>query len=217
MPRRRDTDWVRRYWDKSAGAYDRSIGLFERGFLGDARRWIGSHARGDVLEIGVGTGRNLPEYASATRLTGIDLSDGMLERARARAKEIGRDVELLRGDAERLDFPDASFDTVVFSLSLCSIPDDAAAVREAARVLRPGGRLVLVEHVGSPRRTVRAIERVIDFFTSRLQGDHMLREPLTHVRAEGLVVEELKRSKLGTIERLVARKPGEPSNETEDV
>jgi ubiquinone/menaquinone biosynthesis C-methylase UbiE len=210
MPRRRDTDWVRRYWDKSAGAYDRSIGFFERGFLGDAREWIGSQASGDVLEIGVGTGRNLPEYASVARLTGIDLSDGMLERARARAKEFGREVELLRGNAERLDFPDASFDTVVFSLSLCSIPDDSAAVREAVRVLRPGGRLVLLEHVASPRRSIRAVEQAINFFTSRLQGDHMLREPLTHVRAEGLAVEDLRRSKLGIIEQLVARKPGGP-------
>jgi len=176
--------------------------------LGDGRQWVGSRARGDVLEIGVGTGRNLAEYPAEVRLTGIDLSPEMLRRARARAIEVGRDVELLEGDAQRLDFPDARFDTVVFSLALCSIPDDRAAVREATRVLRPGGRLVVIEHVRSPRRSVRAVERAIDYITSRLQGDHMLREPIDHLRAEGFELEEVERSKLGIIERVAARKPG---------
>lgn len=142
---RRDTDWVRRYWDRSAGAYDRSIGFCEGLMLGDGRRWIGWQARGDVLEIGVGTGRNLAEYPADARLAGLDLSPEMLRRARERAAKIGRDVELSVGDAQQLDYPDDRFDTVVFSLALCSIPDDRAAVHEAKRVLRPGGRLVLLE------------------------------------------------------------------------
>ena len=204
---RRDTAWVRRYWDRSAGAYDRSIGVFEKLMIGDGRQWIGSRARGHVLEIGVGTGRNLAEYPPEIRLTGIDISQEMLRRARARASEVGRDVELSVADAQRLDFPDARFDTVVFSLALCSIPDDRAAVREAKRVLRPGGRLVAIEHVRSPRRAVLAVERVIDSFTSRLQGDHMLREPIDHLQAEGFELEEVERSKLGFIERVAARKP----------
>ena len=204
---RRDTEWVRRYWDRSAGAYDRSIGFFEKLMLGDGRQWIGSRARGDVLEIGVGTGRNLAEYPPEIRLTGIDISQEMLRRARARASEVGRDVELSVADAQRLDFPDARFDTVVFSLALCSIPDDRAAVREAKRVLRPGGRLLAIEHVRSPRRPVVAVERVIDAITSRLQGDHMLREPIDQLRAEGFELEEVERSKLGFIERVAARKP----------
>lgn len=95
----------------------------------------------------------------------------------------------------------------MFSLALCSIPDDRAAVREAKRVLRPGGRLVLIEHVRSPRRWVRAAELLMNFFTSRLQGDYMLRGPLRHLRDEGFDFEELERSKLGIIERLSARKP----------
>lgn len=207
MAPRRDTDWVRRYWDRSAAMYDRSIGFFERWMLPGGRRWVASRARGDVLEVAVGTGRNLPHYPPEVRVTGVDLSAEMLERARGRAREHSREVDLRLGDAERLDFEDAAFDTVVFSLALCSIPNDRAAVREAKRVLRPGGRLVLIEHVRSPRRPVRAIEMLIDFFTSRLQGDHMLREPLRHLRAEGFEIEELERSKLGVIERAVARKP----------
>ena len=202
----RDTDWVRRYWDRSAGGYDRSIGFCERFMLGDGRQWVGRQARGEVLEIGVGTGRNLANYSAETRLTGLDLSPEMLRRAQKRAAEMGREVEFVVGDAQQLDFPDDHFDTVVFSLALCSIPDDRAAVCEAKRVLRPGGRLVLIEHVLSPRRWVRAVERALNFFTSRLEGDHLLREPLIHLKQEGLVIEMVARSSLGIIERVVAHK-----------
>ena len=207
----RDTDWVRRYWDRSATMYDRSIGIFERFFIRDGRRWVASRTQGEVLELGVGTGRNLPFYPADVALTGVDLSPGMLERAQDRARGLGRKVDLRVGDAEHLDFPDASFDTVVFSLSLCSIPDDLRAIQEAKRVLVPGGRRVLIEHVRSPARWVRAIELLLNFFTSRLQGDHMLREPLRHLRAEGFEVESVEHSVAGVIERAVARKPGEAS------
>ncbi|MBA2489705.1 MAG: methyltransferase domain-containing protein [Chloroflexi bacterium] len=204
----RDTDWVRRYWDRSAGAYDSSMGLFERLMLGDGRRWIGHQAKGDVLEIAIGTGLNLPEYPLEVRLTGIDLSPQMLRRAKQRAVLLGREVDLSVGDAQKLDLADGRFDTVIFSLALCSIPDDRAAIREAKRVLRPGGKLLLMEHVRSPRRSVRVIERLVDIFTSRFQGDHMLREPLEHLRREGFFIEHLSRSSLGIIEHAVARKPG---------
>jgi ubiquinone/menaquinone biosynthesis C-methylase UbiE len=210
MEHREETDRVRRYWDRAAGSYDRSMGFFERLVVADGREWVTSRALGDVLEIGIGTGRNLPFYLPDVRLTGVDLSTDMLERARVRAQELGREADLRLGDAEQLEFEASSFDTVVFSFALCSIPDDQAAVREATRVLRPGGRLVFIEHVRSPRRWVRAIELLLDFFTSRIQGDHLLREPLRHVRAERLEIEMVGRSKLGFIERAVARKPEYP-------
>ncbi len=142
MARPHSTEWVRRYWDRSAGMYDRSIGFFERLLLSDGREWVASRAQGDVLEVAIGTGRNLAFYPADVRLTGVDLSPGMLERARTRADQLGRQVDLRVGDAQQLDFGGATFDTVVFSLALCSIPDDRAAVVEAARVLRPGGRIV---------------------------------------------------------------------------
>jgi ubiquinone/menaquinone biosynthesis C-methylase UbiE len=112
--------------------------------------------------VAVGTGRNLAIYPADVRLTGIDLSPRMLDRARDRAAALGRDVELRVADAQDLPFADEVFDTVVCTLGLCSIPDERAAVREMHRVLRPGGRLLLLEHVRSPIRAVRIGQELVE-------------------------------------------------------
>src|SRR6266567_4339854 len=139
-----ETERARARWDRHASAYDRQIRFFERALFGGGREWVCSRARGDVLEVAIGTGRNLPFYAPDVRLTGVEFSPKMLAVAAARSRELGREVDLRLGDAQALEFPDESFDTVVFTLALCSIPDDRRAVGEAARVLRPGGTLVLL-------------------------------------------------------------------------
>ena len=205
--RRGDTERVRRLYDASAGRYDRSIALFEKLLFEGGREWVCSRARGEVLEIAAGTGRNLPFYPEDVRLTGVELSPKMLEIAQRRAREIGREADLRAGDAQDLPFRDASFDTVVCTLGLCTIPDDRGAVAEAARVLRPGGRLLLLEHVRSPVLPVRALQTLLNPLTMLLENDHLLREPLGHLEAAGLVVERAERSKLGIVERLAARKP----------
>jgi SAM-dependent methyltransferase len=130
-----------------------------------------------------------------------------VDLAERRARELGLDVTLRRCDAAALPYPDEHFDTVVFCYALCTIPDDRAAVAEAVRVLRPGGSLLLIEHVRSPNRIVRAIERLIEPIELRRMGDHLLREPLDLVLGEGLEVETLERSWFGIVERLVALKP----------
>ncbi len=118
------------------------------------------------------------------------------------------DVRALRvADAQHLPFADASFDVVVATLAFCSIPDDAAAMTEAARVLRPDGRLILLEHVGSPVLVVRAVQRLLAPLARRVEGDHLLRAPHLCVEAAGLHIDLLERSKLGIVMRLTAHKP----------
>jgi ubiquinone/menaquinone biosynthesis C-methylase UbiE/predicted ester cyclase len=202
-----ETDRIRRIFDKQAPKYDTSMARFERLLFSGNREWACSRARGEVLEIAAGTARNLPFYPKDVRVTGVELSPGMAALGRKRAEELGRSIDLRVGDAEALDLPDESFDTVVCTYGLCTIPDDAAAVREAKRVLRPGGRILLAEHVGSPNPVVRAIQRVLDPFAHRFGGDHLLREPLDHLAAEGFEVEEVKRAKAGWVELVSARKP----------
>jgi ubiquinone/menaquinone biosynthesis C-methylase UbiE len=203
-----DPERARRYWAEHAPRYDRLISFFERVLFGGGREWACAQARGEVLEVAAGTGRNLPHYPDAVRLTVTDFSPEMLDLARARGRELGREAEFREADAGALDFPDASFDTVVCTLGLCSVPDDRRAVAEMARVLRPGGGLVLLEHVRSPSRPVSAVQRVLDVPSTRFCCDHLRREPLGHVREQRLEVERLERSKAGIVERLAARKPG---------
>lgn len=201
-----ESERVRRIWDKLAARYDEKVRLPERLLFAGGREWVCSRARGDVLEVSIGTGRNLPLYGGDVRLTGIDVSAGMLERARARAAALRRDVDLRVGDAQELELADASFDTVVCTLALCSIPDARAAVAEMRRVLRPGGRVLLLEHVRSPRPMVRTIQRVFEPVAVWLEGDHLTREPLEFLEAAGFHIEEAERSRLGIVERVSARK-----------
>lgn len=201
-----ETERIRRIWEKLAPRYDRDIRFVEKLLFSGGRQWACSQARGEVLEIGVGTGRNLEFYPQGVRLTGIDLSPQMIAIAKRRAAELGREVDLRVGDAQALEFPDAIFDTVVSTLSFCSIPDDGKAVSEAKRVLRAGGRLILMEHVVSPVSLVRAVQRVLDWITVPTVGDHLVREPLIHLNVQGLRVERVERLKWGIVERAVARK-----------
>src|SRR5215211_5086898 len=142
-----ETERLKRVWEREAPTYDRRMGFFERVLFGDGREWVCSRASGEVLEVAVGTGRNFPFYPEGGRLTGIDLSPAMLKIARKRVDEVGVDADLREGDAQKRPFPEASFDTVVCTLSLCNIPDDRRALAEMKRVLRPGGRLLLLDHV----------------------------------------------------------------------
>lgn len=201
-----ETERVRATYERMASGYDRMIATWERLLFEDGRQWVCSQARGDVLEIGVGTGRNLDRYPQGVRVTGIDLSPAMLSLARARAQELGREVDLRLDDAQALSFASESFDTVVVTLALCAVPDDRQAIREVARVLRLDGRLVWLEHVRSPIAPVRWVQRLLDPLLVRLEADHLLRDPLDHIEQEPFTVERLERSRLGYIERGVARR-----------
>lgn len=199
---------VRRVYERYAARYDRSVRFWERVLrIDEGRTWIASLTRGDVLEVGIGTGRNLPYYPANVRVTGIDLSPAMLEVARRRARDLRREVDLRVGSAESLGVGDSSFDTVVFTLSLCSIPHDRRALSEAWRVLRPGGRLLFLEHVRSPALPIRAGQRLLEPLFLWLQADHLLRDPLDHLEAIGFAVERVERSRWGIVEKGAARKP----------
>jgi ubiquinone/menaquinone biosynthesis C-methylase UbiE len=198
---------LRRYWDKHARNYDQQIAFWERRLFADGRQWVCAQATGEVLEVAIGTGRNLPYYPEGIRLTGIEFSPAMLELARRKADQLGRTVDLRLGDAQALDLPDASFDTVVCTLSLCAIPDERRAVAEMRRVLRPGGRLLLLDHVAGASRWVRALQWLLELVTVPLGEEHLRRRPLLQVQAEGFQIQQRERSKLGIVERLTARKP----------
>ncbi len=207
MPQAGREERLRRYWDKHAGSYDKQMGFFDRHLFAGSRDWVCSRAHGQVLEVAIGTGRNLVHYPDEVRLTGVEWSAAMLDIARARAGKLGREVDLRQGDAQALDFPDACFDTVVCTFSLCAIPDDRKAVAEMARVLRPGGLLLLADHVEASPWPARAAQALIEVVSVPAQGEHFRRRPIRHVQELGFAVDDHDRFKLGIVERLAARKP----------
>jgi len=198
------TRWL---YDSYAARYDRDTGWYERIMLGSARRQVCSQARGRILEVAIGTGRNLPFYPAEAALTGIDLSGRMLAAAGRRAKELGIDVNLCLADAQALPFPDACFDTVVCTLGLSSIPDDNAAVTQMYRVLRPGGRLLLLGHIASPYWPIRVAQSLVERYSQRITGDRQLRQTLPLVEAAGFLIDRRTLRRAGIIEILAAGKP----------
>ena len=198
---------VLRAWEKSASSYDKQIAFFERIQFGGGREWLGARVQGRVLEVAIGTGRNLPYYPADVRLTGTDLSPAMLAIAERRAADLGLNVDLGIDDAEDLRFDDEVFDTVVCALSLCTIPNPATAIGEMKRVLVPGGRLLLLDHIGSTWPPIYAAQWLLERLTIRAAGEYFTRRQLPVVRAAGFDVVEVERLKAGTVERIFARKP----------
>ena len=203
------TERARAYFDAHAGDYDRQFGVAERRLLGEQRRWATSRARGTTLELAVGTGLNLPLYPDAVhRVVGIDVSEGMLAQAWARIRAAGLvdRVELRVGDVQHLDLPDASVESVLSTYSLCTVADPAAVLREAARVLVPGGRLLLVEHGIGERRWMRTVQRALNPLTVRWQADDLLGDTRAAVLAAGFEVVEADRTgTAGIVHRVHAR------------
>jgi ubiquinone/menaquinone biosynthesis C-methylase UbiE len=151
-------------------------------------------ARGLVLEVGVGCGVNLPLYGPAvTRVVGLDPSPELLRLASKRATEAVVPVSFLRGSAEQVPFADAVFDAIVMTWTLCSIPNPIAALTEMRRVLRPGGRLLFVEHGLSPEiRTARWQHRLTPYWKRISGGCHLDRKTDNLIRVAGFQIDAVE-------------------------
>lgn len=176
-PHAAERDRVETIYDEIAPEWDGRQGLVERILMGQAmRESLASLLHGDVLEIGTGTGPTLRLLANndrVTSFTGVDLSNGMLDQARNHAGGLPFPVELQRMDAGRLDFADASFDVVTTSLMLCTVPDPALALREMARVCKPDGLVVLLEHVRARNPLLAGLQRALNPMQVRMLGCHL--------------------------------------------
>jgi ubiquinone/menaquinone biosynthesis C-methylase UbiE len=170
---------------------------------------------GKVLEVAVGTGKNLPYYPRGCRIVAVDLSMEMLNIARKRAAHLSMNVSLLLADAEALPFSNESFDTVVSSLSTCTFPDPVAALEEMARVCRREGKVLLLERGRSDReRLGRWQDRRADRFSTPL-GCHWNREPLELVRQAGLKVHRAKLHFFGIFQQIESLKIAPPAESGE--
>lgn len=194
-------------WDDQAATYDARTAWLERRFLGEPRATVCGRASGDVLELGIGTGANLPHYRRETRLTGLDFSPAMLRQAQRRASGLRLDLRTVHSDADALPFADASFDAVVATYLLCSVPSVTGTLAEIRRVLRPGGRLLLADHVAPTNPVLRWAAGLLERSTAPRYGEHFTRRPLPQVEEAGFTVQDSGRRHAGAFEWLDAVRP----------
>lgn len=191
-------------YDRFALWYDWIEGIPELLGVNKLRQEILQRASGSVLEVAIGTGKNLSHYRRASRIIGTDASKEMLAIAQRRASRLQLNVSFLLANAEALPFPDETFDTVVSSLSTCTFPDPVAALKEMARVCRPAGRVLLLEHGRSDRDWLaRFQDRTADRHAKQL-GCHWNRNSLELVRLAGLEIKEAQRVFFGIFNQIEA-------------
>ena len=182
-----------------AALYDPLGRAAERGWMGERRAALLAGVRGEVLEIGGGTGANLPHYRDAERVVVSEPDPFMRERLRAKLGDARVPVEVLEAGAEALPFEDGSFDAAVSTLVLCTVPDQGTALAEIRRVLRPGGRLLFIEHVrgedagGRRSRVARLQDNVTPLWRRLFAGCHPNRDTVAAIERAGFRVESLER------------------------
>ena len=181
--------------------YDALCALCEATGLARWRSWLVDGARGCVLDLGCGTGRNLPLLPGGARAVGLEPSWPAIQRARRRAPG----VPLVVGSAEALPFRDAVFDTVLSGLVFCSVPDPRQGLREVRRVLRPDGQLRMLEHVRATRAWKARLQDLLQPAWTRVTGGcHPNRETERAVEAAGFRIDATSRRAKGEMRRFAA-------------
>lgn len=209
-----DLQRIARIYDSRADHWDEREARAENRIVGDAfRDGVAAELRGEVLEIGVGTGETLRRLqarggSGVTSFTGVDISTGMLGQASRYKGQMSFPVTLHQANAESLAmFADGTFDTVTGSLVLCTVPDQESALREMARVAKPDGKIVLLEHVLSPNPLVKPVMKLAAPFQARAMGCHIDRKTDRIVRKLGFRVEQDRSRVFGIFRLIVARPP----------
>ncbi len=217
VPDERATALTRARYQRLSGIYDLMEGIAEKRY----RSWreklwslVDGHAPSEadgprVLEVGVGTGKNMPYWPRGLQVTAIDLTPGMLENACRRARELGLRADLEIGDAQALDFPDASFDAAVATFVFCSVPNPVLGLCELARVVRPGGQVFLLEHVRLGHPMLGPLMDTLNPLVVQLIGANINRRTVVNVWASGLQVESVEDLGLGGMFKLIHARAGD--------
>lgn len=203
---------ARKRYDRFAVFYDASEAVMERLWFRRWRKLLWSKAEGPrILEVGVGTGKNLPYYPPDVEMTAIDFSSKMLKRAIKMAAKQGTKVHLQQMDVQDLEFEDDTFDTVICSCVFCSVPDPVRGLREVRRVCKPGGKVVLLEHVRSANPIMAMLMDLANPLVVRMFGPNINRRTVGNVIKSGLVVEKVTGLRIRVFKLIEAKKRASPS------
>jgi ubiquinone/menaquinone biosynthesis C-methylase UbiE len=194
-------------YDRIAPLYDLIEGVMETARFKKWRPLLWAKVEGPrILEVGVGTGRNFPYYPADVDVTAIDFSGEMLKRARNRARRQNRQIRLEQMDVQNLELGDSTFDTVVSSFVFCSVRDPIRGLREVERVCKPGGKVILLEHVLSTKPIARSLMNIVNPLAVRILGENINRRTVENVKRSGLVVEKVTDLGAGIFKLIEARR-----------
>lgn len=182
------SDKIRRRYDRIAPLFDRMDQMVDE----SQREQLIRAAQGEVLEVGVGTGANLPYYSEGTHVVGIDFSPRMLSYASKRVHESQATIQLLQMDVQHLDFADNTFDTVVSTCVFCSVPNPIVGLQEIRRVLKPDGHLLMLEHMLSDHLPLAAMLHVMNPVVVRMTGANVNRRTMDNLSAAGFSIKDVK-------------------------
>jgi ubiquinone/menaquinone biosynthesis C-methylase UbiE len=203
----KETAATRARYERIAPVYDLMEMLPERRYT-PWRKYLWSLVKGPkVLEVGVGTGRNMLLYPSDIEITAIDLTPGMLVRAKRRASELGLEVDLRIGDVQNMEFPDDTFDTAVATYVFCSVTDSILGLKEVLRVIKPGGNALFIEHVRSENPLIGALMDLVNPLVVHTMGPNINRHTVHNIQQAEFNIEKVEDLGAGGIFKLiVARK-----------
>ena len=186
-----NTEKIRKRYDRASKFYD----IFEQPMeMMSLKKWrseVVKDLKGKVLEVGVGTGKNIPYYPDNIEATAIDFSEKMLEKARKKAERFNKNINLIHMDAQNMDFPDNTFDRVFTTCVFCSVPDPIKGLKEIRRVCKPDGKIIMIEHVRSEKKVLGLIMDILNPLTVNLYGANINRKTVENIKMAGFTEVEV--------------------------
>ena len=197
------TEKIKKRYNRVSGIYDSMDKMIKESW----RKDLLENVEGNILEVGVGTGANLPFYPDDIHLTGIDFSSGMLKQARKKVNNLTLpyQINLIEMDAQQMDFPDNTFDYVVATCVYCSVPDPVKGLKEMGRVCKPDGKIILLEHMRSDKEVVGKMMDLLNPVTVNMWGANINRKTLDNIKQAGLLIEQKEDLFYSIVRKLVVK------------